>query len=244
MKLSEAISFSKKEKIKKWLLAHGADMEWTVIDDNYEITVYANCDLSGVWGRKLVNELPDFIKFNVVVKNFSVALNKLKSMKGFPKLVNGNFDISGNDFSSLEGCPILGDGCHTILLTSNNLKSLKGLNFKNKKLELLDVKYNFLDNSCFEYIPSHVDHLDISGNKIKSLKGIHKHVKQCKYFYCNEVPAPSNVLGLFFIEGLDYISIDNGGQISAIINKNLREGDMHICQEELIEAGYVSQARL
>ena len=91
-------------------------------------------------------------------------------------------------------------------------------------------------------------------NKIKSLHNIHVHLKEVNsfnlltsyQFTCDEA---TNMLGLFFIKGLKKIFIKSTNQtkwlnIEYIINDHLKNGDVHSCQEQLLENGYTEQAKL
>lgn len=94
------------------------------------------------------------------------------------------------------------------------------------------------------------------GSGINSFSGIHKHLKYCRMI---NLPATvqSSVLGLMFIDGLTKVGSINDHPkatfeileaalgVTHILEKHLRRGrDVHMCQEELINAGYAQYAKL
>jgi hypothetical protein len=51
-------------------------------------------------------------------------------------------------------------------------------------------------------------------------------------------------LGLLLIDGICKFDIDTRGPIDAIFNKYVGTGDILSAQDELIDAGFIEQARL
>ena len=95
---------------------------------------------------------------------------------------------------------------------------------------------------CFDFLLSCVVNGDFfcSYTNINSLHNIHKHIKFIKnQFICND--NVTHILGLFFIKGLKSVNIND--EINKIINKYLPLGDLHMCQEELLDAGFIEQAK-
>ena len=69
-----------------------------------------------------LKEIP--LKFNKVNGFFDCSYNQLTSLEGCPKIVNGNFYCSSNQLTSLEGSPkIIND---FFSCDNNELTSLKG----------------------------------------------------------------------------------------------------------------------
>lgn len=104
--------------------------------------------------------------------------------------------------------------------------------------------------TSFEGIPKIIHGmLDISTlPKIKTYHNIHKYVHQIKgNLYCDFKPS---LLGLLAIKGVTKITVFNpfdinsGSKISDILNTHLADRDLNACQEDLIDAGYIQQARL
>ena len=84
----------------------------------------------------------------------------------------------------------------------------------------------------------------LSNNDIKSLVGVHKHIKHCKTLNFNNNPLEEGGLGLLLIDGLEKIISD----IPAlkIIAKYVGQGKkgMMLAHAELIENGYEAFAKL
>ena len=85
------------------------------------------------------------VKFGVVQGNFDCSMNRLKSLKGAPRIVHGHFDCVINKLTTLEGAPREVDGDFDC--SNNSLISLKGapkeisrdfICRKNKDLKSLD----------------------------------------------------------------------------------------------------------
>lgn len=83
-------------------------------------------------------------------------------------------------------------------------------------------------------------------NDIKTLHNIHHQIKRIDGpLVLHDNPLESNILGLFFIENLKEIIIDNN-EVANIVNKHLQSPnrDVHACQEELIKSGFADFAKL
>ena len=140
--------------------------------------------------------------------------------------VYGGFSTGGGDLYNLKGAPEFIS--EYLDCSANNLESL-------------------------EYFPKVIKgdvHMYL--NSIDSFKGIHLHIKEINgYLKCDLITK--NLLGVFFIKGLkgiDYEYSDNKDDypehmqdIIKIVDYNLKNGDVHSCQEELIEAGFPEAAR-
>jgi hypothetical protein len=82
-----------------------------------------------------------------------------------------------------------------------------------------------------------------NGSSIISLHDIHKQIKHIGgNFFCNS--NTTHLLGLLLIDGINYFNIDGGGPIDKIFNKYVFTGDILSAQDELIDAGFIEQARL
>jgi len=140
----------------------------------------------------------------------------ITSLQGGPKQVGRGFYCNDNNLTSLQGAPERVGG--EFSCNYNNLTSLQGG-------------------------PERVGgHFFCSNNKLISL---HQISKQIKYiggeFDIEDNPLKSNILGLVRIKGLQRVVLDNK-QAQKIINRNL--GDIHACQEQMLEAGLEDMARL
>jgi hypothetical protein len=77
--------------------------------------------------------------------------------------------------------------------------------------------------------------------EIVSLSGVDKIMKEINgRFVCNN--EVTHTLGLLLIKGITNIDINPG--VDAILNKYLGTGDILSAQDELIDAGFIDQARL
>ena len=78
---------------------------------------------------------------------------------------------------------------------------------------------------------------------LTSFHNIHKIVKSIsEEFLCDDNIIKSHVLGLLLIKNLT--RVDGIKDVEHIINKYLPLGDIHLCQEELIQAGFPEYAKL
>jgi hypothetical protein len=97
-----------------------------------------------------------------------------------------------------------------------------------------------------DWLPSHIyGFLDFSINLIASLSGIDKVVKHVN----NKVfppPDGTHLLGLLLIDGVTSIGSDYGIEslCHRILSKYCGTGDILSAQDELIDAGFIAQARL
>lgn len=54
-----------------------------------------------------IKEFPEFLKDSIILGSFYCTNNLLRSLKGGPKEVHGNFDCGYNKLINLEGCPVI-----------------------------------------------------------------------------------------------------------------------------------------
>jgi hypothetical protein len=79
--------------------------------------------------------------------------------------------------------------------------------------------------------------------KITSLHGIHEQINHIGgSFLCSDYVT--HLLGLLLIDGILHFNIDDRGPIDDIFNKYVGTGDILSAQDELIDAGFIEQARL
>ncbi len=107
------------------------------------------------------------------------------------------------------------------------------------------------DIDTIEIFPNIVrGHLGISSNQIRSLVGVHNHLKYCPQIDLSNNDIMEGGIGLLLVEGL--FKIINHGKIHAlnkamqIINNYLILGQAGLleCQQELIEEGLDQYAKL
>ena len=157
-------------EIENWLKEHSINNY--MISEDFYITVQGNVNLNGRLNGK---KLP--IKFKMVDGYFDISNNNLSTLEGCPKIVTKDFNCSKNKLNSLfEGPSEAGDfDC------SHNL--LKNLSYAPK-----EVKGNF--NCSFNELTSIKGsprtikgHFNCSDNKLVSLKGGPKYIDT--YFICS-----------------------------------------------------------
>jgi hypothetical protein len=131
--------------------------------------------------------------------------------------VTGNFECPRLSLTSLKGCPQLVEG--NFVCYSSSITSL-------------------------EYAPQFVGgYFNCYLTKITSFHDIHKQINHISNeFYCGG--DVTHLLGLLLINGINRFVIDDGGPIDKIFNKYVGTSDILSAQDELIDAGFIDQARL
>jgi hypothetical protein len=131
--------------------------------------------------------------------------------------VTGTFDCSYSGITSLHGSPrsVGGDFvCHSTKITS------------------LEGAPQFIGCS-----------FSCGDSNITSFHDVHKQIKHIGgSFYCSH--DVTHLLGLLLIDGITGFHIDRDGPIDKIFNKYVGTGDILSAQDELIDAGFIEQARL
>lgn len=93
------------DQIEKWLKVNknnkqGNSMPWTSFTLNKDQSVDVQViDISNQKFKKLP------FKINLVTNRFFITYTPLLTMENFPNKVNGSFDISGTEITSLQGLP-------------------------------------------------------------------------------------------------------------------------------------------
>ena len=152
--------------------------------------------------------------------------------------VSGSFNCYGSALISLQGTPqtVGGDfDCHCTLVTS-----LQGSpRFIGGSFDCYSTKIKSLDGA-----PASVGGgFYCDDNNIVTLHGIHKTILYLgSGFYCTGTEV--HLLGLLLIKGVVKFDIDSNGPIDKIFNKYVGTGDILSAQDELIDAGFIEQARL
>ena len=112
--------------------------------------------------------------------------------------------------------------------------------------------------SDFSRLPTIIEaDFQCRGNdKITSLKDVHKYVKQINadgkgqgLFDVSMCDVKSHVLGVFNIKGVKSVLFSHWSEkkyddVTEIVNRHLKSGDVFECQDELIGAGYSEYAQL
>ena len=107
-------------------------------------------------------------------------------------------------------------------------------------------RFNYFNSyiTSFEGTPQYVGgEFNCFNSKIPSFHNIHKQISHIGGgFYCTG--SETHLLGLLMIDGITNFDIDNNGPIDKIFNKYIGTGDILSAQDELIDAGFIEQARL
>lgn len=230
-------------------LLEGVSSEENILDEieNGKFTVDRSADIV----NQLICDNAGLVSLRgcpkIVQGQFNCANNQLVSLKFGPITVNGSYDCSDNLLSSLEGCP---------KIVTTNKQYTNGFYCAGNKLSNLVggpetvIGYYVCDDNPLESLIgiAHTIEGDLSCNntKLASLKDIHKLVKRIdgSATFTGNDELSSNILGLLLIDGLKSVEFDDYS-LTDIINKHLKNGrDLLECQDELIEAGFEKYAKL
>jgi hypothetical protein len=151
---------------------------------------------------------------------YKCSNNKLTSLKGMPRTINGDFWCFKNRLTSFEGCA----------------RTIKGnLNGNNNKLlTSLEGGPSFVGGNV---------HL-FNCPKLTSLQNIHLHFPEVHgSFDLINTNVSEHMLGLLLVRGLWSVVI-NDAKLSSILRKHLNGRNLIACALELVEAGYEEQAKL
>jgi hypothetical protein len=86
----DELNIGKDFLIKKWMFSIGLyENDDYKINEDGTLDVFEDINLSGLG----LEELPEYINFNKVYKNFYAKHNNWETLKGFPKEVLGDFSI-------------------------------------------------------------------------------------------------------------------------------------------------------
>ncbi|MCP4971881.1 MAG: hypothetical protein GY932_14960 [Arcobacter sp.] len=110
------VAISNKDDINKWLLANNIK-NFNILDDN-SVNVKGDVKLSNSLDN--LQKLP--IIFNEVEGNFDISDNVLTSLEGSPQKVTGDFLAYKNEINSLKGGPR--EVGRNFIILKNNIRSL------------------------------------------------------------------------------------------------------------------------
>jgi hypothetical protein len=106
-----------------------------------------------------------------------------------------------------------------------------------------DFKCGMTSLESIDWLPTYIGrNFDCSATNIKSFAGFDKHVKYIGGSFMGSRQVATHLLGLFFIKGITRFVFDH--PINIIMNKYVGTGDILSAQDELIDAGFIDQARL
>jgi hypothetical protein len=165
---------------------------------------------------------------SVVDVNGDVNLYNIHSIMDIPIQfgdIGGLFSVQCTSITSLKGVPSV----------VNEMFSCSGTNI-----------------TTLEHAPAIVrGHFYCNDTHIKSMSGVDKMIKQIEgEFECRPraddlwgTLTPTHLLGLLLIDGIRMFYFDNK-EVSKIMSKYCGTGDILSAQDELIDAGFIDQARL
>lgn len=87
-----------------------------------------------------------------------------------------------------------------------------------------------------------IGNLWCNNTKITSLSGVHKIIKQVNGMFI--APNATHLLGLLLIDSVMKIRIVDNNPVTNILNRHLKDRDVILAQDELLDAGFVEQAKL
>lgn len=161
-------------------------------------------------------------KMGRVDGSFTISGGYIRDISNGPSYVGGNFMCINTEITSFKGAPEeVGENCSFAM--NDKVTSIEGLPAK--------IGGNLNLEKC-------------SG--ITSLKGIHKIVKEVDgEINLSDTKANDNLLGLLAIKGVESVKLPNNA-ISEILDRHLKseDKDLHQFQEDLIEAGFGSAAKM
>lgn len=101
------------KEISEWLDSMGVK-DYSIDRDTFEIDVKNDVYLNGYYdyfdGNGIITmfdggRLPSFIRFRKINGDFFISRNNLTTLEGCPKVVYGRFECSSNNLKSLRFCP-------------------------------------------------------------------------------------------------------------------------------------------
>ncbi len=205
------------DRIKQWL-------------DEHKITGYTirSDGLVDVSGHVILNgygesTLP--VKFGKITGEFHAGATALTTMDGMPSHTTGDCMLDTSKFTSCHGLPANMECEGSFALFGNKqMTSLDGMNIKTVGKILYLSKLPL----------------------IKDLKDIHERVHHVgETIVLAKTPIESHVLGLMLIPGLKNVEGLEPKGVLDILNKYLAgDRDLYMCQDELIDAGFLPFAKL
>lgn len=189
--------------IKKWLNKHYI-FSALIVEEKDGFIVNSNNDI--ILNNCALTTLP--FRFGVIKGDFSVTGNSLTSLDGCPSYVGGDFDCSFNQLVSLEHCPKFVGGIFNC--SRNKLTSLLGA--PKGKIPSFSCANNAL--TSLEGLPNTIGHLVASHNKINSFKFCPKEVSGIFLIHNNPIckdatlAASKNVFKSFLLKHKEIKTIE------------------------------------
>ena len=123
----DAMNIGLRNQIIEWLEYYYHDISNATRAGTYIINDDLTIDIDGFFTTIWKENLPNYIQFNKIDGNFLFSeKQKVTSLKGCPKIVNGEFYCNSNDLKNLIGGPKIVAGNYICSLNPH-IKSLEGL---------------------------------------------------------------------------------------------------------------------
>lgn len=95
----DSLGLGRRVQIEEWL--DKMNINDYIINKDYTI----NTSYSVYLEDMKLTKLPEFIQFNIVKGDFEISGNELTTLKGCPKKIYGYFACNSNNLTSLKYCP-------------------------------------------------------------------------------------------------------------------------------------------
>ena len=232
-----------KDKIEQdlWRYFEDGETEESLDKSQYEILDDGTVNVSAYVGRRRMvpsGQLP--FRFGFVDGGCRVAEMGLRTLRGSPYSVNGDFDCSHNQLTHLQYAPKHVSG--SLGCSHNQLTSLSGIPAISDELacdhnQLSDLSTCPPVNLCWA-----------THNPFQHFRNTPGHIHEVDITYDANVP----MLGLLSVHKVEVYDPQTGGlmeQLSEILTSHCGQGTldkkmMLKCAAELIKAGYKNNARL
>jgi hypothetical protein len=231
------VEFHERIKIEELVLRHfgeaNVDRPLTVQDfditEDGVVNVNVNCYMRR---RTQDGRLP--VQFGTIDGDFSLASMRIVSLEGSPQVVEGNFDCSFNQLTSLQHCPqsVMDFDC-----SNNPLTTLQWC--PRVPAELL------CDNAQLRDLTSvpPATYLSVQMNPIVNFRNTPSHIQEVAVTWHRDLP----LLGLLTVAQINIHRVNGAhyAEVENILKKYAGEGKRGVirCQKELISAGFEGNAR-
>lgn len=190
---------------------------------------------------EIKNKLHPHMKLGVE-SDWDIRDQSLIALVNVPNIIGGYFAAQGNKIRSLEGGPTEVRGVYSVRLNPN-LVSLKGApKIVGKDFNITHCpKLHSLEHAnfaCDDFIAFNTP-LDLRTLRLCKLK--------VRIDFMFSPMDCTNILNILLHEGITSIEVGpaNYEGVSKIINSHLKTNrDVHLCQEELIDAGFAQFAKI
>lgn len=154
--------------------------------DTYDKKIIVMVDGSVNLASKELKYLP--VNFSHVIGSFYIENNQLSSFDGFPDFVRYDFDCSNNQFTTLEGSPLVADNFYCSenpLVDLNGIQKFEGKFISYSKKEMLIPMFK----DFYKPTSDGEKRLELSWHELQTIKGYHhlKEIAQSHTHYHNKI---------------------------------------------------------